>query len=160
MKMSWDIYHVHTFDYVIEGIFKECERSLPNESAGYLVGRFCKWYERYYTLIRDYIPVKSIATPTYLAIIPQELGKVVDRLKKASPNDIIVGWYHSHPGHGLFLSELDLSTQRMVFRESYHVALVVDPIRGRYKFFKLTHDGNSYVEVSYAVWRATNHGQK
>ena len=35
----------------------------------------------------------------------------------------IVGWYHSHPGHGSFMSQTDLDTQMQ-----YKVAVVIDPI--------------------------------
>ncbi|MEI8082614.1 MAG: Mov34/MPN/PAD-1 family protein, partial [Actinomycetes bacterium] len=39
----------------------------------------------------------------------------------------IVGWYHSHPGFGIFLSEHDLFIQRNFFSDPAQVAYVVDP---------------------------------
>jgi proteasome lid subunit RPN8/RPN11 len=39
----------------------------------------------------------------------------------------IVGWYHSHPGFGIFLSEHDVFIQENFFSEPYQVAYVVDP---------------------------------
>jgi len=33
---------------------------------------------------------------------------------------ILVGWYHSHPGHTCFLSRTDLDTQRTMFDQPYH----------------------------------------
>jgi proteasome lid subunit RPN8/RPN11 len=39
----------------------------------------------------------------------------------------IVGWYHMHPGYGIFLSEADLFVHRHFFNAAYQVALVVDP---------------------------------
>lgn len=41
----------------------------------------------------------------------------------------IVGWYHSHPGYGIFLSADDLFMHRNFFAAAYQVAYVVDPIR-------------------------------
>jgi proteasome lid subunit RPN8/RPN11 len=39
----------------------------------------------------------------------------------------IVGWYHSHPGFGIFLSGHDLFIHRHFFGGPWQVALVVDP---------------------------------
>lgn len=43
----------------------------------------------------------------------------------------IVGWYHSHPGFGIFLSDHDLFIQRNFFSDPMQVALVVDPLGDR-----------------------------
>lgn len=43
------------------------------------------------------------------------------------PETQIVGWYHSHPGFGIFLSEHDLFIHRNFFGGLSQVALVVDP---------------------------------
>lgn len=44
--------------------------------------------------------------------------------------DQIVGWYHSHPGFGIFLSEHDLFIHRNFFSDASQIALVVDPLAG------------------------------
>jgi COP9 signalosome complex subunit 5 len=45
-------------------------------------------------------------------------------------NENVVGWYHSHPGYGCWLSGIDVSTQKLQqqFSEPF-VAVVVDPDR-------------------------------
>eukprot|EP00095_Tigriopus_kingsejongensis_P012341 maker-scaffold198_size266703-snap-gene-0.24 protein:Tk12341 transcript:maker-scaffold198_size266703-snap-gene-0.24-mRNA-1 annotation:"cop9 signalosome complex subunit 5" len=53
-----------------------------------------------------------------------EAAKKVGRLENA------IGWYHSHPGYGCWLSGIDVSTQML--NQSYQdpfVAIVVDPVR-------------------------------
>ncbi len=53
-----------------------------------------------------------------------EAAKKVGRLENA------IGWYHSHPGYGCWLSGIDVSTQAL--NQSYQdpfVAIVVDPVR-------------------------------
>merc|ERR1712130_570916 len=48
----------------------------------------------------------------------------VDRLENA------IGWYHSHPGYGCWLSGIDVSTQKLHQQyEEPFVAIVVDPVR-------------------------------
>jgi proteasome lid subunit RPN8/RPN11 len=43
------------------------------------------------------------------------------------PDDKIVGWYHSHPGFGVFLSEHDLFIQENFFSSPQQIAWVYDP---------------------------------
>jgi proteasome lid subunit RPN8/RPN11 len=43
-------------------------------------------------------------------------------------NGRIVGWYHSHPGQGLFLSQTDVETHMQFYQFSpYAVSLVAEP---------------------------------
>lgn len=53
-----------------------------------------------------------------------ESSKQVGRLENA------IGWYHSHPGYGCWLSGIDVSTQMLNqnFQDPW-VAIVIDPIR-------------------------------
>ena len=44
------------------------------------------------------------------------------------PDYSIIGWYHTHPGFGIFLSDMDKFIQDYFFNQPYQVALVVDPI--------------------------------
>jgi proteasome lid subunit RPN8/RPN11 len=46
---------------------------------------------------------------------------------KKHPNDRIVGWYHSHPGFGIFLSEHDTFIHKNFFSSPGQVAWVFDP---------------------------------
>ena len=39
----------------------------------------------------------------------------------------IIGWYHTHPGFGIFLSEMDLFIQRHFFNAAWQMAFVYDP---------------------------------
>lgn len=43
------------------------------------------------------------------------------------PDHAIVGWYHSHPGFGIFLSDYDLFIHRNFFGAPHQVAWVFDP---------------------------------
>lgn len=42
----------------------------------------------------------------------------------------IVGWYHTHPGFGIFLSGMDLFIQDNFFNLPWQIAFVYDPIGG------------------------------
>lgn len=51
------------------------------------------------------------------------------------PDLDIVGWYHTHPDFGVFLSHHDLFIQHNFFSQPLQVAYVVDPIRQTRGFF-------------------------
>ncbi|HEY3267032.1 MAG TPA: LysM peptidoglycan-binding domain-containing protein [Armatimonadota bacterium] len=48
----------------------------------------------------------------------------------------IVGWYHTHPGFGIFLSRWDLFIQHNFFNLPWQIAYVVDPIGKTRGFFR------------------------
>jgi proteasome lid subunit RPN8/RPN11 len=61
---------------------------------------------------------------------------VWERARAQSVNGTaVVGWYHSHPGLGVFFSGTDRKTQRAFFNQPHSVGLVVDPIRLQEKWF-------------------------
>ena len=48
-------------------------------------------------------------------------------MDKDHPDARIVGWYHTHPGFGIFLSGMDLFIQDNFFNLPWQVAFVYDP---------------------------------
>jgi len=56
------------------------------------------------------------------------------------PDSTIIGWYHTHPSFGLFLSEYDAFIQRNFFGSKGQLALVIDPIEGSLGWFTLGQD--------------------
>lgn len=56
-------------------------------------------------------------------------------IERDHPGSEIVGWYHSHPGHGIFLSGHDEFIHKNFFADPGCVALVVDPVGGREGLF-------------------------
>ena len=51
-------------------------------------------------------------------------------LKQTGRNEIVVGWYHSHPGFDCWLSSTDINTQKTFEQQVPRtVAVVVDPIQ-------------------------------
>jgi proteasome lid subunit RPN8/RPN11 len=50
-------------------------------------------------------------------------------LESRGRSERIVGWYHSHPAFGIFLSEQDQFVHRSFFSDPAQVALVVDPLK-------------------------------
>ncbi|MGI9492451.1 MAG: Mov34/MPN/PAD-1 family protein [Geminicoccaceae bacterium] len=52
------------------------------------------------------------------------------------PGKQIVGWYHTHPGFGIFLSEQDQFIHRNFFPDWHQLALVYDPVSREHGVFR------------------------
>lgn len=64
------------------------------------------------------------------AVDPVYQTKMLDMLNRTGRTEMVVGWYHSHPGFGCWLSGVDIATQRSFEALSDRaVALVIDPIQ-------------------------------
>ena len=109
------------------------DSSLQREVAGILFGPHPEKQPdgRYVVHISDAIVAKHTrmqgASVTYT---PESWRYVNDRLAEMYPNDeaVIVGWYHTHPGFGIFLSGMDKFIHQNFFTQICHVALVLDPL--------------------------------
>ncbi len=60
-------------------------------------------------------------------------------IEHSYPECSIVGWYHSHPGHGIFLSDHDRFIHHNFFSAPWQIALVVDPVHQTEGLFCWTH---------------------
>ena len=64
------------------------------------------------------------------AVDPVFQAKMLDMLKQTGRPEMVVGWYHSHPGFGCWLSGVDINTQQSFEALTARaVAVVVDPIQ-------------------------------
>jgi proteasome lid subunit RPN8/RPN11 len=61
------------------------------------------------------------------------------------PDHDIVGWYHTHPSFGIFLSHHDLFIHQHFFAQPLQVAYVVDPINQTRGFFQWRDGGMAQV---------------
>jgi proteasome lid subunit RPN8/RPN11 len=52
---------------------------------------------------------------------------IQDVMERDHRDKRILGWYHTHPGFGIFLSDMDVFIQENFFPEPWQVALVYDP---------------------------------
>jgi proteasome lid subunit RPN8/RPN11 len=51
------------------------------------------------------------------------------------PGEVVVGWFHSHPGIGAFFSGTDRRTQAGFFQHPFSVGWVIDPVRREQAWF-------------------------
>lgn len=120
----------------IIGLAQLCEATIyphvfsnaDREVGGILVGRAASTVgpPRITGAIRALSANEQRATLTFTQDAWEHIHQTLDR--DFPPEEKIVGWYHSHPGFGIFLSEHDLFIHRNFFSGRSQIALVVDPI--------------------------------
>lgn len=96
-----------------EGVLTESERLQEVEQLAQARGMRC-----------DPPPAYPSLTHPLLSVFAMPPDQSVHRLEN------VVGWYHSHPGYGCWLSGIDCSTQmtNQQYQEPF-LAIVVDPVR-------------------------------
>jgi len=78
----------------------------------------------------------SAGQVTFTADTWQHIQLLMDR---QYPDLRIVGWYHTHPGHGIFLSDMDIFLHESFFGLPWQCALVYDPQSGEEGVFSAQH---------------------
>jgi len=106
--------------------------SLDREVAGVMVGRQPEKQPdgRYIVHVIDSIVAKhTVMQGASVTYTPESWRYMTDTLWERYPDEsaVIVGWYHTHPGFGIFLSGMDLFIHQNFFTQIWHVAYVLDP---------------------------------
>ena len=109
---------------------------LENESGGILMGYTMEGAGKTNIIIDGFIEAKhSEATPTTLTFTHETWEYVHSEAEKKYSEYKIIGWIHTHPSFGIFLSEYDKFIQQNFFDGENQVAYVVDPIQKTEGFY-------------------------
>jgi proteasome lid subunit RPN8/RPN11 len=108
-------------------IYRHIFSSADREVGGILVGRTA--VDGGLPLVTGAIPAISADEQRATLTFTQEAWAHVHRTLESEfpPDEQIVGWYHSHPGFGVFLSGHDLFIHENFFNAPSQIAVVIDP---------------------------------
>lgn len=106
--------------------------SLNREVAGVMVGQRPEKQPdgRYLVHVIDTIVAKhTVMQGASVTYTPESWRYLNDTLFERYPDEtaVMVGWYHTHPGFGIFLSGMDLFIHQNFFTQIWHIAYVLDP---------------------------------
>lgn len=109
---------------VLQKIRQHARSSGKTEVCGVLIGRDSDGC----TSVAACIPGVNAAQGGAHVTFTQDTWEHIYKIKDADyPDDRIVGWYHSHPGFGVFLSDHDTFIHKNFFSSPQQVAWVYDP---------------------------------
>lgn len=128
--------NIYIHQKVYKQIHKFAANKTENEHGGILVGRVVNEIGKENTIIEGFIEAKNnVATPTTLTFTQETWNYFHEEIARKYKDKAIVGWIHTHPNFGIFLSENDKFIQENFFTNTNHVAYVVDPIQNDEGFF-------------------------
>lgn len=107
------------------------------EVGGLLMGQVYKEVGGYVVDVQDVIDAQeTVASSTSLTFTTASwMG--INRQRLLKPDEAVVGWYHTHPGHGVYLSNTDVFLHRSFFgAQPWYLALVIDPQRLEWGAFR------------------------
>lgn len=101
-------------------------QDILREQAGILCGQaYLDPGGQLYIEVATAVAVETVNTPSYFRFHEKSWQAVWNRMGRDAN---ILGWYHSHPGMGIFLSATDLRTQQLYFGAPWQIAVVLDPV--------------------------------
>lgn len=109
-------------------MLKHGRAGVPMEVMGLMLGEFV---DDYTVVVTDVFAMPQSGTGVSVeAVDPVFQTKMLDMLQQTGRPEMVVGWYHSHPGFGCWLSSTDINTQQSFEQLNPRaVAVVVDPIQ-------------------------------
>jgi proteasome lid subunit RPN8/RPN11 len=111
-------------DDVLQQIRLHARSSMQAEICGVLIGDIAEEGTRVTARIVGEGASQGGAHVTFTQATWEHIFKVKD---SEFPSQSIVGWYHSHPGFGIFLSDYDLFIHENFFSAEHQIAWVFDP---------------------------------
>lgn len=113
-------------------------RNSDREVGGVLLGHVYRdpGDDLLYPVITDAVVARFATEARGHLTFTHETWRDLNRQReKHFPNKRVVGWYHTHPGLDIFLSQMDLFVHRNFFRQPWQVAMVIDPRQDLGGFF-------------------------
>ncbi len=131
--------------YIKQDVYKRIEKfakeEMSKEVGSILIGDYVDEKDRKTIIISNYIEAKYTDASASTLTFTHETWDYVYREKdKKYPDKKIVGWQHTHPGYGIFLSNYDIFIQENFFNLPWQIAYVVDPIADTRGFFEWKND--------------------
>lgn len=111
-------------------IQQHAQTRLDAEVGGILLGKVCRdTRETPYLLIDGHVAaLEAESRSSNVTFTAASWTKIHESIDRDFPGAAIVGWYHTHPSFGIFLSEMDVFIHRHFFEAPHQVAIVIDPV--------------------------------
>jgi len=128
---------------------------LDNEVGGWMAGKHCQDS----ISGESFIVIDTILSAQYTSQGPAHLTftgdsqvEMLNTLETSYPNKVLVGWYHTHPRMGVFLSQWDIWLHQNFFPEPWQVALVIEPFSSIGGVFIRQEDGSLEPQCYYGFY--------
>lgn len=127
--------------YIKQDVYKALEKyaleDTEHERGTIILGDYCEEMGKTHVVISNYIEAKYTDASASTLTFTHETWDYVHKEQDAKyPDKKIVGWQHTHPTYGIFLSNYDLFIHENFFNLPFQVAYVIDPVQNLRGFFQ------------------------
>lgn len=110
--------------------------NLRSELGGVLLGHAYRDGEQLIVEVIAALPARNDDHgPIHFTFTADAWSQIHNERAKSYPSLEIVGWFHTHPGLGVFYSSDDVVVHTAAFTLPWHVGLVVDPLGNEASYF-------------------------
>jgi proteasome lid subunit RPN8/RPN11 len=134
-----------------------------NEVGGVLVGkwRLDRSSRSPFIVVEAILPARHTRHGTgFITFTQESLLALHEEMERNHPGKVMVGWFHTHPHMGVFLSGFDSWLHQNFFPEPWQVALVIEPWTETGGFFIRDQDGQLDAHRYYGFCELVPAGQE
>lgn len=102
--------------------------NMKQEIGGFLMGRYWQHDGRYDIFIDNYLDIEGEGQSEFQIGFGATAWAKLEEALEQMPQLELIGWFHTHPGHGVFLSRPDKNISSNFFSKPYQVAMEIDPL--------------------------------
>ncbi|MFX1577543.1 MAG: Mov34/MPN/PAD-1 family protein [Promethearchaeota archaeon] len=117
---------IEIYPGILSLMLSKAARAGRTEIGGFLIGKI----ERNKIVVTRATFPRQRGSRTHVTINDADMAILAEELAERGAGEVIIGWHHTHPGLGVFMSGTDVSTQiryQAFFPEA--IALVMDPVK-------------------------------
>lgn len=127
--------------YIKQDVYKALEKLAASDTSkelgSIIIGDYCQELGKTNVIISQYVEAKyTDASASTLTFTHETWDYIHKEHERLYPDKKIIGWQHTHPNYGIFLSNYDLFIQENFFNLPFQVAYVIDPIQNIRGFFQ------------------------
>ena len=138
--IAGDDLHIFLREETLREMVIYSKSSATHELGGVMIGDFYRHRGIHWIEIAGYVKAAHYVNTSASFKFTVESWSAITREKERRFSDKpVVGWHHTHPRYGIFLSGMDLFIHTHFFNMPWQVAMVVDPVADTMGFFQWKH---------------------
>ncbi|NLK20866.1 MAG: LysM peptidoglycan-binding domain-containing protein [Epulopiscium sp.] len=127
--------NIYLEDYVYTYLYQYAKTNRGEEKGAALVGYYTEELGKKAAIISGAIQFEDLFCEGEVLVTEPQIKEMQKKINRYFPDCELMGWMHTQPGYGIFLTTQDIRIHQDYFRESYQSFMIIDPIENAEAFF-------------------------
>lgn len=127
--------NIYLEDYVYTYLYQYAKTNRGEEKGAVLVGYYTEELGKKAAIISGAIQFEDLFCEGEVLVTEPQIKEMQKKINRYFPDCELMGWMHTQPGYGIFLTTQDIRIHQDYFRESYQSFMIIDPIENAEAFF-------------------------